>query len=128
MEWLKEALLPLLVVILGYVVKQLTPWLVKLITIAIDFLKKKITDIDSTAVQTFVSIAANEVVLYVQQKYEDLSNTEKFDKAVVALEKKVDDFTERLHLGREIVSKQDIEIAIEASIKALKDNWTSTNP
>lgn len=125
MDYLKDILetflAPVVSGILLYVIGKIGKVLIELV-------KKKIAELDNVALQAFIRTAACEVVLYIQQKYETLSNTEKFEKAVAALESKVDDFTEKLNLGRNIISSKDIEMAIEAAVKSLKDNWKTKNP
>ena len=121
MDWLKEILETFLAPTLGTVIVYI---IAKVGGAVVAFIKAQIGNINNAAIQSFVRVAAGEVVLYIQQKYAELSNTEKFDLAVEKLETKIDNFTESIKLGREIVSKEDVEVAIEAAIKSLKDNWS----
>jgi len=120
MDFLKELIntffVPVVGSLLAYVVS-------KLVSVGIQLVKTKIADIQNVALRAFISSAATEVVLYVEQKYKKLKGTEKFEKAVEVLEDKVDDFTEKIGLGREVVSDKDIEVAIEAAVKAMNESW-----
>ena len=127
MDWLKEIMMPVLVLIIGYFVKQITPWTVKLIQVAMDALKKLIANHTNATMQMLLNVVATEVVRYVEQKYTELKGTEKFEKAVELMETKVDNLTEKLGVGREVVSKQDIELLIESAVNAL-NGWGGTNP
>ena len=124
MDWIREILETFLAPAIGgivtFVIAKVGNWVVA-------FLKKKIDEIDNVTLRTFLNIAATEVVKYVEQKYADLQGTEKFEKAVELCEQRIDDLTEKMNLGREIVSKQDVEIAIEAAVKTL-NGWAKINP
>lgn len=120
MDFLKELIntffVPVVGSLLAYVVS-------KLVSAGVQLVKTKIADIQNVALRAFISSAATEVVLYVEQKYKKLKGTEKFEKAVEVLEDKIDDFTEKIGLGREVVSDKDIEVAIEAAVKAMNESW-----
>ena len=120
MDFLKELINTFFVPIVGSLLAYIVA---KLVSILMTFIKVKIRHIHNIALRQFLWAVAMEAVLYVEQKYKKLKGTEKFEKAVEIVESKIDDFTERMGLGREVVSDKDIEVAIEAAVKAMNESW-----